>query len=388
MKTFKTADKLNNVGEYYFSQKNAEIARRRAEGHDIVSLGIGSPDLPPHKLVIERLYKEAQRPDVHVYQPYRGAKILREAIASWYKKYYGVELNPEGEILPLLGSKEGIMHIYQTFLNPGDKVLIPNPGYPTYKSAAYLSGAIPVDFKLLEEDNWMPDFDGLEKMDLKGVKLMIVNYPNMPTGAKASMEIFRKLVDFANRHNILLVHDNPYSFTRTNEHLSLLSVAGAKETAIEMNSLSKSHNMAGWRVGMVCGAKEILDKVMIFKSNMDSGMFYPVQAAAAAALTELDDEWYNSLNEIYFRRAKLIEQLFDTLGCTYAPHQEGLFEWAKIPDSAKDCREFSDKYFYGCDVFIVPGSIFGSQGERYVRACLCAPEEKLQKAIDKVKAMK
>ena len=386
MKNIKAAEKLNNVGEYYFSQKNAEIAKLRAEGQDIVSLGIDSPDLPPHRIVIERLYTEAQKPDVHVYQPYRGAKILRNAIAEWYKKYYNVELNPEGEVLPLLGSKEGIMHIYQTFLNPGDKVLIPNPGYPTYKSAAYLTGAIPVDFKLLEEENWMPDFDGLEKMDLEGVKVMIVNYPNMPTGARASIEIFERLVDFAKRHNILLVHDNPYSFTRTSEHLSLLSVEGAREIAIEMNSLSKSHNMAGWRVGMVCGAKEIQDKIMIFKSNMDSGMFYPVQAAAAAALTELGDEWYDELNEKYFRRAKLIEQLFDTIGCKYAPGQEGLFVWAKIPDTAKDSYEFSDKYLYGCGVFLVPGAIFGSQGERYVRACLCAPEEHLQKAIDKIKA--
>ncbi|MDD3108519.1 MAG: aminotransferase class I/II-fold pyridoxal phosphate-dependent enzyme [Alistipes sp.] len=378
------AKRLGKIEEYYFSKKNREIDQMRAEGHDVISLGIGSPDLPPHPEVIATLGAEATKPNCHGYQSYKGAPILREAFSRWYKKYYGVELNAASEILPLIGSKEGIMHICMTYLNEGDRVLLPNPGYPTYTSAVNVAGGVPVGYRLRAENGWMPDFDELEGYAKEGgVKLMIANYPQMPTGAMPKEGIFEKLVDFARRNNILLVHDNPYSFLRNTKPVSILSVPGAKDVALELNSLSKSHCMAGWRVGMIGGAKERLEEILRFKSNMDSGMFYPMQAAAARAL-DLGDEWFSELNKIYAAREKKAYAIMDRIGCTYDPKQAGLFVWGRLPEGDEDCFAFSDRILYGCNVFITPGGIFGSEGMRYIRISLCAPEEKLQCALDRI----
>lgn len=380
------AQRLDCIKEYYFSKKNREIAELREAGRDIVALGIGSPDLPPHESVIERLCKEAHRPDVHVYQPYNGAAILRKAFSEWYNKYYNVQLDPASEILPLIGSKEGIMHICMTYLNEGDQALIPNPGYPTYRAAVTLSGGECVEYKLKASNDYLPDFEEMEKQDLSRVKLMLVNYPNMPTGTRSSVELFEKLVAFASKHNILLVHDNPYSFVRNDIRLSILSIAGAKDVALEMNSLSKGHSMAGWRVGVVCGKKEWLQDILRFKSNMDSGEFYPIQAAAAEALS-LGEDWFTQLNDVYYSREEKGYELLDALGCTYRKNQAGLFIWAEIPaDFEGDCFAFSDKVLKECDVFVTPGGIFGSEGTRCIRISLCVTKEQLQKAIDKVKA--
>ena len=379
------ATRLSGVGEYYFSKKLREIDQMRAAGTPVISLGIGSPDQPPHPSVVERLAAEAARPDTHAYQPYKGAAILRRAFSEWYAKRYGVELNPETEILPLIGSKEGVMHICMTYLNPGDRVLIPNPGYPTYRSAATIAGGVCVDYRLTVENDWLPDFEQIEANGLEGVKMMIVNYPQMPTGAHATPELFARLVAFARKHNILLMHDNPYSFVRNDHPLSLLSVPGAKEVALELNSLSKSHNMAGWRIGMIGGSAERLNEVIRFKSNMDSGMFYPMQAAAATALS-LGDDWYRSLNDLYYSREALGYELLDTLGCTYRQGQAGLFVWASLPEDFEgDCYAFSDRILYDCGVFVTPGGIFGSEGNRYIRISLCATADTLRAAIDKIK---
>ena len=380
------AQRLDCIKEYYFSKKNREIAELREAGRDIVALGIGSPDLPPHESVIERLCKEAHRSDVHVYQPYNGAAILRKAFSEWYNKYYNVQLDPASEILPLIGSKEGIMHICMTYLNEGDQALIPNPGYPTYRAAVTLSGGECVEYKLKASNDYLPDFEEMEKQDLSRVKLMLVNYPNMPTGTRSSVELFEKLVAFASKHNILLVHDNLYSFVRNDIRLSILSIAGAKDVALEMNSLSKGHSMAGWRVGAVCGKKEWLQDILRFKSNMDSGEFYPIQAAAAEALS-LGEDWFTQLNDVYYSREEKGYELLDALGCTYRKNQAGLFIWAEIPaDFEGDCFAFSDKVLKECDVFVTPGGIFGSEGTRCIRISLCVTKEQLQKAIDKVKA--
>lgn len=380
------AGRLDCIKEYYFSKKNREIAQLREQGRDIVALGIGSPDLPPSSKVIERLAKEAVRPDVHVYQPYNGTKQLREAFAQWYERYYGVTLDPASEVLPLIGSKEGIMHICMTYLNKGDKALIPNPGYPTYRAAVTLSGGECVEYKLKAENDYLPDFEQLEKEDLSGVKLMLVNYPNMPTGTRPTKELFERLVDFASRHNILLIHDNPYSFVRNDIRLSILSIPGAKDVAMEMNSLSKGHSMAGWRVGVLAGKKEWISDVLRFKSNMDSGMFYPIQAAAVEALA-LGEEWFSQLNETYYSREEKGYELLDAMGCTYRKGQAGLFIWASIPEDYEgDCFQFSDEVLSKCDVFVTPGGIFGSEGTRNIRISLCVTKELLQKAIDKVKA--
>lgn len=380
------ADRLSGVGEYYFSKKLREIDQMRAAGKDIISLGVGGPDQPPHPKVIARLAAEAAKPNTHAYQPYKGTAILRNAFARWYGRFYGVTLDPESEILPLIGSKEGIMHVCMTYLNPGDKVLIPNPGYPTYRSAATIAGGVCVDYLLRGANGWMPDFDEIERQGLDGVKIMIVNFPHMPTGAAPREGLFRDLVAFARRNGILLLHDNPYSFIRNEHPESLLATEGAKDVALELNSLSKSHSMAGWRIGMLAGAKERIDEVIRFKSNMDSGMFYPMQAAAAEAL-DLDEEWYRDLNRIYREREVIGFELLDLMGCSYAKPQSGLFVWGRLPKGAGDCFEFSDKLLYGCGVFITPGGIFGSEGNNYIRISLCSPVEVLLRAKERIAAL-
>ena len=380
------ADRLSGVGEYYFSKKLREIDQMRAAGKDIISLGVGGPDQPPHPKVIARLAAEAAKPNTHAYQPYKGTAILRNAFARWYGRFYGVTLDPESEILPLIGSKEGIMHVCMTYLNPGDKVLIPNPGYPTYRSAATIAGGVCVDYLLREANGWMPDFDEIERQGLDGVKIMIVNFPHMPTGAAPREGLFRDLVAFARRNGILLLHDNPYSFIRNEHPESLLATEGAKDVALELNSLSKSHSMAGWRIGMLAGAKERIDEVIRFKSNMDSGMFYPMQAAAAEAL-DLDEEWYRDLNRIYREREVIGFELLDLMGCSYAKPQSGLFVWGRLPKGAGDCFEFSDKLLYGCGVFNTPGGIFGSEGNNYIRISLFSPVEVLLRAKERIAAL-
>ena len=378
------SDRLEGVGEYYFSRKLREIDQMRAAGRRIISLGIGSPDRPPHSSVVDRLHEVASRPDTHAYQSYKGAAVLRRAFSAWYADRYGVQLDPESEILPLIGSKEGLMHICMTYLRKGDRVLIPNPGYPTYRSAVTLSGGEPKEYRLNADGDWSPNFDEIEREGLEGVKMMILNYPQMPTGAVPTREMFARVVEFAHRHSILLVHDNPYSFVRNAEPLSLLSVEGAKECAIELNSLSKSHNMAGWRIGMIGGRKEWIDQIMRFKSNMDSGQFLPMQEAAATALA-LGDEWYAELNEEYYAREEYGYRLLDALGCSYRKGQAGLFIWAELPAEFEgDCYAFSDRVLERCGVFVTPGGIFGSEGNRYIRISLCAKREQLAEAIEAI----
>lgn len=378
------SDRLEGVGEYYFSRKLREIDQMRAAGRRIISLGIGSPDRPPHASVVDRLHEVALRPDTHAYQSYKGAAVLRRAFAKWYSDRYGVQLDPESEILPLIGSKEGLMHICMTYLRKGDRVLIPNPGYPTYRSAVTLSGGEPKEYHLTAEGDWFPNLKQIESEGLEGVKMMILNYPQMPTGAVPTREMFARVVEFAHRHSILLVHDNPYSFVRNAEPLSLLSVEGAKECAIELNSLSKSHNMAGWRIGMIGGRKEWIDQIMRFKSNMDSGQFLPMQEAAAEALA-LGDEWYAELNGEYYAREEYGYRLLDALGCSYRKGQAGLFIWAELPKTFEgDCYAFSDRVLERCGVFVTPGGIFGSEGNRYIRISLCAKREQLAEAIEAI----
>jgi len=381
------AKRLDGIGEYYFSQKLREIESLNKQGRDIINLGIGSPDLPPHADVIKTLHEESAKPNVHSYQSYKGSPVLRRAISEWYKKWYGVGLDAESEVLPLIGSKEGIMHICMTYFQEGLGVLIPNPGYPTYSSAVKLSGATPVYYDLVEEKNYEPDFIELEKIVLSsatGIRGLFVNYPQMPTGQLPTSELFDKLISFAKKNNILIIHDNPYSFILNDNPMSILESDGAKDCAIELNSLSKSHNMAGWRVGMLCGAKEKVDEVLRFKSNMDSGMFLPVQLAAAKALS-LDKNWYDQVNSVYRKRREKVFQLLDALSCTYSKKQAGLFVWAKINDRFKDCYDCSDFILHNSYVFITPGAIFGSAGEKYVRVSLCATEGKIDDAIRRIK---
>lgn len=381
------SNRLEGIGEYYFSQKLREIEQLNKAGKDIINLGIGSPDLPPHPSVIKALQAQAGLENTHAYQSYKGVPALRNAIANWYQTQYHVGLNPDTEILPLLGSKEGIMHICMTYLNPGDEVLIPNPGYPTYTSAVKLAGGKPIYFELTETGNWEPDFAALEACDLSKVKLMWVNYPQMPTGKKPSIDLFNQLVAFGKKHQILICHDNPYSFILNDSPMSLLSVAGAMDTAIELNSLSKSHNMAGWRVGMLCGASERINEVLTFKSNMDSGMFLPVQHAAAVALS-LDNDWYDSVNEVYAKRREKVFELLDTLDCQYSTDQVGMFVWAKISDDLKDGYALSDQVLYNSNVFITPGGIFGSAGNLFIRVSLCGSITKFEHAIQRIKTNK
>src|SRR3954468_3511833 len=356
-----TAKRLEGIGEYYFSQKLREIDELNKLGKNIINLGIGSPDLPPHPEVIKVLQEESAKPNVHAYQSYKGSPVLRQAFAQWYQKYYRVTLNPDTEILPLIGSKEGIMHICMTYLNEDDKALVPNPGYPTYRSAVKLAGGICVDYELKEENSYFPDFKILEQSDLSRVKLMWVNYPQMPTGQLPTKELFEQLIAFGKKHNIIICHDNPYSFILNNYPMSLLGIEGAKETALELNSLSKSQNMAGWRIGVLCGAKERIDEVLRFKSNMDSGMFLPVQLAAAKALS-LGDDWYERINKIYKERRSKVYELLDVLQCSYSKDQAGMFMWAKIPGTYRDSYALSDDVLYNSNVFITPGGIFGSAG--------------------------
>ncbi|MBC7851195.1 MAG: aminotransferase class I/II-fold pyridoxal phosphate-dependent enzyme [Chitinophagaceae bacterium] len=378
----KTADRLNGIGEYYFSQKLREIDTMNREGKAVINLGIGSPDLPPHPDVVDVLQKESAKPNVHAYQSYKGSPILRNAVSEWYQKWYGVKLDPESEVLPLIGSKEGIMHICMTYLNIGDKVLVPNPGYPTYRSAVKLAGGECVDYELKEDNNYQPDLSQIENTD-GSIKLMFVNYPHMPTGQLPLESTFSNLVQWAKSNNVLIVHDNPYSFILNEHPASLLSVDGAKDLVIELNSLSKSQNMAGWRVGVLVGAKERIDEVLRFKSNMDSGMFLPVQLAAAKALS-LGKEWYDSVNRTYRERREIAYRLLDLLGCMYSKNQAGMFVWARIPDHCNSGYELSDEVLYQSNVFITPGGIFGTAGEQYVRVSLCSPVEKLLEAINRI----
>ena len=381
------ANRVNNISEYYFSKKLKEIAELNARGLDIISLGIGGPDRPPHPETIETLCTESRKSDVHGYQPYIGIPELRRAFADWYNRWYNVTLDPQKEIQPLIGSKEGILHISLAFLNAGDGVLVPNPGYPTYSSVSRLAEAEIFTYDLDENNHWQPDFKQLESLPLDRIKLMWVNYPNMPTGAKASMELFTKLVDFGKRHNIIIVNDNPYSFIRNAAApISIMEAEGAKDVALEMNSLSKGHSMAGWRVGVVVGKKEWIDSILTFKSNMDSGMFYPIQAAADTALA-LGEEWFKELNDIYYGREKQAYELLDALGCRYRKGQAGLFVWAELPEGYEgDSFAFSDEVMEKTDVFLTPGGIFGSEGNGYIRITLCCPEALLKKATEKIKA--
>jgi LL-diaminopimelate aminotransferase len=379
------AKRLEGIGEYYFSQKLREIDELNKEGKQVINLGIGSPDRPPHPDVIKELNEQSLLPTVHAYQSYKGASPLRNAISAWYKKSYGVSLNPESEILPLIGSKEGIIHVCMTFLNEGDGVLVPNPGYPTYRSAVKLAGASIIEYNLASEKNWFPDFEELGKTvrEHGNVKLMFVNYPHMPTGQLPTKQFFKQLVNFGREKGILIVHDNPYSFILNEEPMSLLEADEEKEVVIELNSLSKSHNMAGWRVGMLVGAKERIEQVLRFKSNMDSGMFLPVQLAAAKALT-LGEEWSTEVNHVYQKRRQKVFALLDMLHCTYNNKQGGLFVWAAVADTYKDGYDLSDEVLYNAAVFITPGGIFGSAGEKYIRVSLCATEEKIDEAIKRV----
>jgi len=377
------AKRMEGVSEYYFSQKLREIESLNKEGKNIINLGIGSPDLPPHPDVIRTLQEEAAKPGVHGYQGYKGIPALRQAFADWYQKWYRVTLDPDTEVLPLIGSKEGIMHICMTYLNEGEEALIPDPGYPTYASAVKLAGGKAVTYLLQEERNWYPDLQALAATDLSKVKLMFVNYPHMPTGQQVNAGMFENLIRFAKENQILLVHDNPYSFILNDHPVSLLEVPGAKEVVLELNSLSKSHNMAGWRIGMLCGSKERVEEVLRFKSNMDSGMFQPLQMAAAKALS-LGADWYNSINSIYSQRRDKVYRILDILGCSYELKQVGLFVWAKIPDHYQDAYALSDEILYGANVFLTPGGIFGSQGNRYIRISLCGDLSRFEQAISRI----
>lgn len=376
------ADRLSDVKEYYFSKKLREVAALKNEGKPVINIAIGSPDLAPSKNVVEAIQSAVELPNAHQYQSYQGIPALREGMGNFYKKNYNVELNANTEILPLMGSKEGIMHISMAFLNKGDKVLIPNPGYPTYASVTKLVEAEPVFYNLNEASNWLPNYEELEKEDLKNVKIMWVNYPHMPTGAVASKEDFEQLIAFAKKHEILIVNDNPYSFVLHKKPMSILAIEGAKEVAIELNSLSKTYNMAGWRVGMVVGDAEIIKIILQVKSNMDSGMFLGIQKGAVEAL-KLSTEWFESLNEIYLKRREVVWRIFDTLNCTYDKSIGGLFVWAKIPGGITS-EEITDKLLYEKDVFITPGTVFGSNGEGYIRASLCVTEEVLNEVLNRL----
>lgn len=380
----KPADRTGNVQEYYFSQKLAQIDRMRGEGLDVINLGIGSPDQPPSENTISALISEAKKNGSHGYQSYTGIPRLRKAFSEWYQKYFHVSLNPDNEILLLMGSKEGIMHISMAFVNPGDEVLIPDPGYPTYSSVTNLVGGIVRKYDLIEENGWCPDLASLEKSDLSKVKLMWVNYPNMPTGAKGSIALFDKLILFCRKHGILICNDNPYSFIQNNNYTSLLSIDGAKDIALELNSLSKSHNMAGWRIGMVAGHPDYIKTILKVKSNMDSGMFLPMQMAAIEAINN-NESWYNTVNNVYTRRRKIVEEIMKLLKCRYDESQVGLFIWGRIPDDIPDCESYVEDILKRSLVFLTPGFIFGKNGDRYIRISLCANEERLEEAKERLK---
>lgn len=380
------ANRVQQVKEYYFSRKLKEIAELNAKGADIISLGIGGPDRPPHIDTINTLCQEAQLPNSHGYQSYVGLPELREAFSQWYKRFYNVELNPTNEIQPLIGSKEGILHTTLAFVNPGDGVLLPNPGYPTYTSVSRLAEAELYTYDLTEESNWEPDFEALEKLPLEKIKLMWVNYPHMPTGKRASLELFQKLVDFGRKHNIVIVNDNPYSFILNDKPLSIFNIEGAKDIAIEMNSLSKSHNMPGWRIGMLASNPTFIQWILKVKSNIDSGQFRPMMKAAIEALKQ-GPEWYDDVNSTYAKRRLIAEEIMNTLGCHFDPEQSGLFLWGRIPNDAASSEALADNILYNARVFITPGFIFGSNGDRYIRISLCATEEKMNEALNRIKQL-
>ena len=387
MKPIIPAERLSSISEYYFSTKLKEIADMNARGMNVISLGIGSPDLPPSIETVEALCQSASESNAHGYQPYVGIPELRAAFANWYQKWFNVELNPANEIQPLIGSKEGILHISLAFLNPGDGVLVPNPGYPTYSSVSKLVQAKVLTYDLDENNHWQPDFDALEQMDLSNVKLMWVNYPNMPTGASATPELFEKLVAFGKKHGIVIVNDNPYSFILNENRLSILQVKGAKDICIELNSMSKSHNMPGWRMGLLASNAQFIEWVLKVKSNIDSGQFKPMQVAAIAALNN-SEEWHREMNvNLYKTRRHLAEEIMNTLGCTFDKSQVGMFLWGKISDKYKNSGELADKVLYESKVFITPGFIFGDKGDHYVRISLCANEKMLAEALERVKQL-
>lgn len=385
MKQIVPADRLNTVSEYYFSIKLKEVAEMNAQGKNVISLGIGSPDLPPSQETIDELSRSANQKDAHGYQPHVGIPELRKAFADFYKRIYGVELDPVKEIQPLIGSKEGILHISMAFLNPGDGVLVPNPGYPTYTSVSRLIGADIHPYELDENNNWQPDFDALEKMDLTKIKLMWVNYPNMPTGANGSLALFEKLVAFGKKHGIIIAHDNPYSLILNENPLSILQVDGAKDICIELNSMSKSHNMPGWRLGMIASNAQFIQWIMKVLTNIESGILKPMQKAAVAALNNSTD-WHHKNNiELYARRRAYAKDIMDMLGCAYDENQVGMFFWGKIPDKYKSSEELADNILYNAHVFLTPGFIFGSRGERYIRISLCCNEEMLREAKERIR---
>lgn len=390
MKSVKPADRLSAVQEYYFSRKLKEVAMINAQGQDIISLAIGSPDMPPSKQTVDKLCETAAQPTAHGYQPTVGIPELRQAMANFYKRWYDVDLDPKTEIQPLIGSKEGILHTTLAFCNPGDEVLVPNPGYPTYTSLSKILGAKIVNYNLREDNGWQPDFEELEKMNLDRVKLMWTNYPNMPTGGNARMETYEKLVDFARRHGIVVVNDNPYSFIlNEGKKMSILQVPGAKECCIEFNSMSKSHNMPGWRVGMCASNPEFISWILKIKSNIDSGTFRGIQLAAAEALNTNDDAWHKEYNvENYRRRRKIAEEIMTVLGCTFDPSQVGMFLWGKIPEKYANVEDLTERILHEARVFVTPGFIFGSNGQRYLRISLCAKDEKMAEALQRIKALK
>lgn len=387
MKEIKPALRLGEIKEYYFSKKLREVAEMNARGLDVISLGVGGPDRPPHEKVRRRLGMEAMADDTHGYQPHVGAPELREGLARWYRERYGVSLDPKSEIQPLIGSKEGILHISLAFVNPGDEVLVPDPGYAAYRGITKMIGGVPIAYDLKEETGWLPDFEELEKRDLSKVKIMWINYPHMPTGTRPSSDLFGKIVDFGRRHSILIVHDNPYSFILNPEPMSLLSVDGAKDVAFEMNSMSKSHNMAGWRMGMVAGRADRIACVLKVKSNIDSGQFLPMMRAASEALA-LGQDWTDEVNRCYAARRIMVEKILEELGCTWNPSQVGLFLWARIPDSYIDGEQLADELLEKARVFVTPGSVFGANGKRFIRLSLCAPEKRLEEALERVRMMK
>ena len=385
-KNIAPAKRLQEVSEYYFSKKLKEVAEMNAVGKNVISLGIGSPDLPPSQPTIERMCEQTRRENTHGYQAYTGIPELRKAFADWYARWYGVELNPGDEIQPLIGSKEGVLHISLAFLNPGDGVLVPNPGYPTYSSVSRLVDARLIAYDLKEDQGWEPDLEALERMDLSEVKLMWVNYPNMPTGAKGSIALYEKLVAFGKKHGIVIVNDNPYSFILNDRPISILQVEGAKEICIELNSMSKSHNMPGWRMAMLASNAEFVGWVLKVKSNIDSGQFKPMMLAAVEALKS-EADWYEGMNVVYRRRRILAEKIMREMNCSFDPAQSGMFLWGKVPDSYRNGMELADKVLYEANVFITPGFIFGSNGDRYVRLSLCCKEEQLEEAWTRIRKM-
>lgn len=377
------ANRVGSVQEYYFSKKLKEVAEMNAAGKNVINLGVGSPDLPPSEQTIETLCEHARKANEHGYQPYVGIPELRKGFADWYKTWYNVDLDPKTEIQPLIGSKEGILHISLAFLNPGDGVLVPNPGYPTYSYVSKLVEARLIPYELKEELGWQPDFEELEKMDLSNVKLMWTNYPNMPTGANASVELYEKLVAFGRKHGIIICNDNPYSFILNEHPLSILSIPGAKEICIEMNSMSKAHNMPGWRMAMLASNAQFVQWILKVKSNIDSGQFKPMQYAAVEALSA-KKEWYDNMNRVYRSRRDLAGQIMRTLGCEYDENQVGMFLWGRIPDSAESGEAIANKVLYEANVFLTPGFIFGSRGERYIRISLCCKNETLEEALKRI----